>query len=290
MSARVEIQGVRKAYGRSPVLNGIDVTVEPGTVTVIIGPSGCGKSTLLRCINHLERIDGGTIRVGDELMGYRRRGNRLFELSEREAAAQRSRIGMVFQQFNLFPHMRVIDNLIEAPMRVKKESRAEATSNALRLLEQVGLLDRAQDWPETLSGGQQQRIAIARAMAMRPHLMLFDEPTSALDPERVGEVLDAIRALAEGGITMVVVTHEIGFAREVADQVVFMVDGQIVESGTPQQVLDAPQQPRTRAFLSTVLSHAAPPPQHTDLQRAAEPAGGRPDQHFRSTLQEATRQ
>lgn len=255
MSARVEVRNLSKTFGSTKVLDSIDLTAEVGTVTVIVGPSGCGKSTLLRCINHLEAIDGGTIEVGSELIGYRRKRDRLIELGEREVARQRSKIGMVFQQFNLFPHLRVIDNIIEAPMRVNKQSRDEATAIGLQLLTMVGLGDRARDWPEQLSGGQQQRVAIARAMAMRPHLIMFDEPTSALDPERVGEVLEAIKALASSGITMLVVTHEIGFAREIADQVIFMVDGRIVEKGTAEQVLNHPQQPRTRAFLSTVLHY-----------------------------------
>ncbi|MFB8399403.1 amino acid ABC transporter ATP-binding protein [Streptomyces yangpuensis] len=249
----VHAQGVRKHFGKLEVLKGIDLTVERGQVCCLLGPSGSGKSTLLRCINHLDRVDGGKLAVDGELVGYRQSGLRLHELREKEVAARRRDIGMVFQRFNLFPHMTALDNVMEAPVNVCGVDRTRAKADAQDLLERVGLGDRAGHYPAQLSGGQQQRVAIARALAMKPKLMLFDEPTSALDPELVGDVLDVMRQLASDGMTMVVVTHEIGFAREVGDTAVFMDDGVVVESGDPRQVLVEPQQERTRAFLSKVL-------------------------------------
>jgi len=222
-------------------------------VMCMIGPSGSGKSTFLRCINHLEKIDAGRLSVDGELVGYRQRGDRIYELRDAEVCKKRAEIGMVFQHFNLFPHLTALENLVEAPIRVKKESRAVASERARRLLDRVGLAEKVDAYPRQLSGGQQQRVAIARALAMQPKLMLFDEPTSALDPELVGEVLDVMRALAEDGMTMIVVTHEIGFAREVGDTLVFMDGGVIVEAGKPRDVLANPQQERTRSFLSKVL-------------------------------------
>jgi polar amino acid transport system ATP-binding protein len=245
--------GVRKSYGRLEVLGGIDLTVHRGQVMCIIGPSGSGKSTFLRCINHLEKIDAGRLYVDGELVGYEQRGEKIYELSDRDVCAKRASIGMVFQRFNLFPHMTVLDNVMVGPLRVKKESSEEARSRGLRLLDQVGLKDKVSTYPNQLSGGQQQRVAIARALAMEPKLMLFDEPTSALDPELVGDVLDVMRNLANEGMTMLIVTHEMGFAREVADSVVFMDQGVIVESGEPRQVLNDPTHERTRTFLSKVL-------------------------------------
>ncbi|HZM55247.1 MAG TPA: amino acid ABC transporter ATP-binding protein [Acidimicrobiales bacterium] len=244
---------VHKSFGRLEVLRGIDLIVNPGEVLCLIGPSGSGKSTFLRCINHLEKIDGGELSVDGELVGYRRSGDRLYELKDREVCDKRAEIGMVFQRFNLFPHMSALDNVMSGPVRVKKESVPTARDRAVRLLERVGLADKVKSYPNQLSGGQQQRVAIARALAMEPKLMLFDEPTSALDPELVGDVLDVMRGLAEEGMTMIVVTHEMGFAREVGDTVVFMDDGVVVESGDPKAVLTAPQHVRTRAFLSKVL-------------------------------------
>jgi polar amino acid transport system ATP-binding protein len=249
----VEALGVHKSYGSLEVLKGVDLRVRPGEVTCLLGPSGSGKSTLLRCLNHLERVDAGTVRIDGELVGYRVKGDRVHELPKHEVAHQRRSVGMVFQRFNLFPHMTVLQNVIEAPTRVLRQPRAEARERARELLAQVGLADKAQNYPVQLSGGQQQRVAIARALAMRPKLMLFDEPTSALDPELVGEVLDVMRGLAAGGMTMVVVTHEIGFAREVGDTVVFIDGGVVVEEGAPADVLGRPQHERTRAFLSKVL-------------------------------------
>ncbi|MFJ1613616.1 MULTISPECIES: amino acid ABC transporter ATP-binding protein [unclassified Streptomyces] len=249
----VHAEGVRKHFGKVSVLRGIDLTVERGRVCCLLGPSGSGKSTFLRCINHLEKIDGGSLSVDGAPVGYRQQGNRLYELKEREIARARRDIGMVFQRFNLFPHMTALENVMEAPVKVAGATRAEARADALRLLERVGLADRAERYPAQLSGGQQQRVAIARALAMKPKLMLFDEPTSALDPELVGEVLDVMRQLAAEGMTMVVVTHEIGFAREVADTAVFMDGGVVVEAGDPRQVLGEPRQERTRTFLSKVL-------------------------------------
>lgn len=224
-----------------------------GEVTVVLGPSGSGKSTLLRTINHLEKVDQGWISVDGTLVGYRRSGDKLYELREREILKQRTQIGFVFQNFNLFPHLTVLDNIVEAPVSALKRPRKDAVETARKLLERVGLSDKADAYPKQLSGGQQQRVAIARALALEPKLLLFDEPTSALDPELVGEVLDVIKDLAHQGTTMIVVTHEIGFAREVADTVVFMDDGRVVEQGAPGDVLDKPQHERTRAFLSKVL-------------------------------------
>ena len=249
----VRIRGLRKSFGAKEVLCGIDMDVAPGSVMCIIGPSGSGKSTLLSCINHLERINGGRMWVGGELVGYRERAGKLYELPERKVAKMRARIGMVFQQFNLFPHMTALQNIIEAPIRVKREPAAQARTKAMVLLDRVGLADRAGAFPSQLSGGQQQRVAIARALAMEPQLMLFDEPTSALDPELVGEVLAVMRDLAASGMTMMVVTHELSFAREVGDDLVFMADGLVVEQGPPRTVLASPQEPRTREFLSRVL-------------------------------------
>ncbi|MDX2290999.1 MULTISPECIES: amino acid ABC transporter ATP-binding protein [Streptomyces] len=249
----VRAEGVRKHFGRLEVLKGIDLTVERGQVCCLLGPSGSGKSTFLRCINHLEKVDGGRLTVDGELVGYRQQGNKLHELREREVADRRRDIGMVFQRFNLFPHMTAVENVMEAPVKVAGVSRTDAREHAHALLDQVGLGDRGHHYPAELSGGQQQRVAIARALAMKPKLMLFDEPTSALDPELVGDVLDVMRQLAADGMTMVVVTHEIGFAREVGDTAVFMDEGVVVESGDPRQVLVEPEQERTRAFLSKVL-------------------------------------
>ncbi|WP_438488734.1 amino acid ABC transporter ATP-binding protein [Streptomyces sp. S186] len=253
MSAMVEIRSVHKSFGAVEVLRGIDLEVAAGEVTVVLGPSGSGKSTLLRTINHLEKVDSGWISVEGTLVGYRRSGDRLYELREREILKQRTGIGFVFQNFNLFPHLTVLENLVEAPVAVQRRPRAQAEATARRLLARVGLAEKADAYPRQLSGGQQQRVAIARALALEPRLLLFDEPTSALDPELVGEVLDVIRDLAHQGTTMIVVTHEIGFAREVADTVVFMDGGRIVEQGPPAQVLDHPRHERTRAFLSKVL-------------------------------------
>ncbi|MEU7112728.1 amino acid ABC transporter ATP-binding protein [Streptomyces sp. NPDC046182] len=249
----VRAEGVRKHFGNLEVLKGIDLTVERGQVCCLLGPSGSGKSTFLRCINHLEKVDGGRLTVDGELVGYRQQGTKLHELRESEVADRRRDIGMVFQRFNLFPHMTAVENVMEAPVKVAAVSRADARERAHALLEQVGLGDRGHHYPAELSGGQQQRVAIARALAMKPKLMLFDEPTSALDPELVGDVLDVMRQLAADGMTMVVVTHEIGFAREVGDTAVFMDEGVVVEAGNPRQVLVDPEQERTRAFLSKVL-------------------------------------
>ncbi|MET9385051.1 amino acid ABC transporter ATP-binding protein [Streptomyces sp. NPDC002928] len=253
MSVMVDIRSVHKSFGPLEVLKGIDLAVRTGEVTVILGPSGSGKSTLLRTINHLEKVDRGAISVDGSLVGYRRSGDKLHELPEREVLRQRTQIGFVFQNFNLFPHLTVLDNVIEAPVSALKRPRRAAVEAARRLLDRVGLADKADAYPRQLSGGQQQRVAIARALALEPKLLLFDEPTSALDPELVGEVLDVIKDLAHQGTTMIVVTHEIGFAREVADTVVFMDDGRIVEQGAPGDVLDRPRHERTRAFLSKVL-------------------------------------
>ncbi|MCW2724112.1 MAG: glnQ [Frankiales bacterium] len=244
---------VCKEFDSLRVLKGISLEVARGEVMCLIGPSGSGKSTFLRCINHLERITSGRLYVDGEVMGYHDRGGRLHEMHPRDAAAQRRDIGMVFQRFNLFGHRTALENVVEAPLRVKGVPRADAARRAMALLDRVGLTSKADAYPAQLSGGQQQRVAIARALAMEPKLMLFDEPTSALDPELVGEVLDVMKALAQDGMTMVVVTHEMGFAREVADTVVFMDDGVVVESGEPQAVLTDPQHQRTRSFLSKVL-------------------------------------
>ena len=250
----VRAEDVHKRYGRDEVLKGIDLEVAAGEVLCLIGPSGSGKSTLLRCINHLEKIDAGRISVDGELIGYRERGERLYELREREVCRQRAAIGMVFQRFNLFPHRTALENVVEAPLHVKREPRAEAHERARALLERVGLADKAGAYPGQLSGGQQQRVAIARALAMQPKLMLFDEPTSALDPELVDEVLAVMRGLAEDGMTMIVVTHEMAFARDAGDRVAFMDGGVIVECGAPGEVLARPRHERTRAFLSRVLA------------------------------------
>jgi len=249
----VRAESVHKSFGRNEVLRGIDIEVAPREVMCIIGPSGSGKSTFLRCINHLEKIDAGRLWVDGELVGYQERGGRLHELPDREVCRKRSEIGMVFQGFNLFPHMTALENVIEAPARVKKEQVTAATERGRALLDRVGLGDKLDAHPRQLSGGQQQRVAIARALAMQPKLMLFDEPTSALDPELVGDVLNVMRDLAHEGMTMIVVTHEMGFAREVGDSLVFMDSGAIVEAGSPRDVIGNPQQQRTKDFLSKVL-------------------------------------
>ncbi|WP_030899540.1 amino acid ABC transporter ATP-binding protein [Streptomyces sp. NRRL F-5126] len=253
MTAMVKAEGVHKSFGAVQVLKGIDLEVAPREVFCLVGPSGSGKSTFLRCINHLEQINSGRLYVDGDLVGYRQQGEKLYELRDSEVARKRRDIGMVFQRFNLFPHMTAIENVMEAPVQVKGEARASARERAGRLLDRVGLSDKAGNYPSQLSGGQQQRVAIARALAMEPKLMLFDEPTSALDPELVGDVLDVMRDLASDGMTMIVVTHEMGFAREVGDALVFMDDGVVVESGHPRDVLTNPQHERTKAFLSKVL-------------------------------------
>ena len=262
----VRAEQVHKRFGRNEVLRGVDLEVGAGQVFCIIGPSGSGKSTLLRCINHLEKIDQGRLWVDGDLIGYRQRGGKLYEMKPTEVAAQRREIGMVFQQFNLFPHMTALDNVMEAPVRVRRESRATAREHATKLLDRVGLRAHLAKYPGQLSGGQQQRVAIARALAMRPKLMLFDEPTSALDPELVGEVLDVMRQLALDGMTMIVVTHEMSFAREAGDMIVFMADGVVVESGEPGEILSNPRHDRTRAFLQRVQ---APKP---GTSESAEPS------------------
>ncbi|WP_272490506.1 amino acid ABC transporter ATP-binding protein [Corynebacterium meridianum] len=249
----IDAQQVCKSFGQLQVLKGIDLQVPRGSVTCLIGPSGSGKSTMLRCVNHLEKFNAGRLYVDGELIGYRERDGILHEISEKEAARQRADIGMVFQSFNLFPHRTVIENIVEAPIQVKRVPADKARKKALELLDQVGLVHKADAYPVQLSGGQQQRVAIARAVAMDPKLMLFDEPTSALDPELVGEVLGVMKQLAADGMTMLVVTHEMGFAREVADQVAFMDAGVVVETGRPAQVISAPQHERTQAFLSSLL-------------------------------------
>jgi polar amino acid transport system ATP-binding protein len=249
----VDAQGVRKSFGAHEVLKGITLTVAHGEVMCLVGPSGSGKSTFLRCINHLEVVNGGRLLVDGDLIGYRERGDTLFELKASEAALQRRGIGMVFQKFNLFPHLTALENVIEAPTRVKKLAKDVAVARGKELLTRVGLEAKFDAYPAHLSGGQQQRVAIARALAMDPKLMLFDEPTSALDPELVGEVLDVMRELAQSGMTMIVVTHEMGFAREVADSLVFMDDGLVIETGKPADVLLNPTHERTKAFLSKVL-------------------------------------
>lgn len=253
MTAMISAEQVCKNFGSHQVLAGVDLVVERGEVVCLIGPSGSGKSTFLRCINHLEKISAGALYVDGELVGYRRKGNKLYEQRESEVAAHRVQIGMVFQHFNLFPHMTALQNVSEAPIHVKGERKAEATERSLALLNRVGLADRINAYPAQLSGGQQQRVAIARALAMRPKLMLFDEPTSALDPELVGEVLDVMRGLAEDGMTMLVVTHEMGFAQEVADKVAFMDQGRIVEMAPPGELFADPKHERSRMFLSKVL-------------------------------------
>ncbi len=249
----VRAVGVHKSFQANHVLRGIDLQVQRGEVMCLLGPSGSGKTTFLRCINHLEKVSSGELYVDGELVGYRRVGKKLHELKEKEVARKRTEIGMVFQRFNLFPHKSALANVCEAPVHVKRESRSDATERGRTLLERVGLGDKYDAYPAQLSGGQQQRVAIARALAMQPKLMLFDEPTSALDPELVGEVLDVMRGLAADGMTMVVVTHEMGFAREVADEVVFMDGGVVVEAGPPTEVLSNPQHERTREFLGKVL-------------------------------------
>jgi polar amino acid transport system ATP-binding protein len=249
----IEIRDEHKSFGQHEVLKGVSLRVGAGEVAVVLGPSGSGKSTLLRSVNHLEKVDRGQIRVDGELIGYRRRGNKLYELKERDVLKQRSAIGFVFQNFNLFPHLTVLDNIAEAPVATGRLTRDLARAKALELLGRVGLVEKAAAYPRQLSGGQQQRVAIARALALDPKVVLFDEPTSALDPELVGEVLDVMLDLARSGTTMIVVTHEIGFAREVADTVVFMDDGRVLEQGAPADVLDRPSHERTRSFLSKVL-------------------------------------
>ena len=253
MTAMVDVRDVHKLFGDLHVLKGVDLTVRRGEVCVLLGPSGSGKSTLIRCINELEQISAGRLYVDGELMGLREVNGKLHRLSDKEIAAQRAKVGMVFQRFNLFPHMTALGNVVEAQRQVLRRSKADAEARAHEELTKVGLADRMDHYPAQLSGGQQQRVAIARALAMDPQLMLFDEPTSALDPELVGEVLNVMKALADSGMTMIVVTHEVGFAREVADQVVFMDDGAIVERGTPAQVIDNPQNPRTQDFFAKVL-------------------------------------
>jgi polar amino acid transport system ATP-binding protein len=253
MTAMVKAEGVHKYFGKLEVLKGIDLEVQPGQVMCILGPSGSGKTTFIRCINHLEKINAGRLWVDGELVGYRQSGNKLYELSDKQVARKRREIGMVFQRFNLFGHMTALENVIEAPIRVKKWPKYDAIRDGKEQLDRVGLSDKYDVYPSQLSGGQQQRVAIARALAMHPKLMLFDEPTSALDPELVGDVLDAMRALAREGMTMVVVTHEIGFAREVGDVAVFMDGGVVVESGDPREVLVNPREERTKSFLSKVL-------------------------------------
>ncbi len=249
----VDAQGVCKSFGSNQVLRGISLEVAPREVMCIIGPSGSGKSTFLRCINHLDKVNAGRLYVDGELVGYRESGGKLHELRETEVARRRRDIGMVFQRFNLFPHRTAAENIMEAPVTVRGDSRTDARAQAVELLAQVGLGDKCDAYPSELSGGQQQRVAIARALAMRPKLMLFDEPTSALDPELVGDVLSVMRQLAEDGMTMVVVTHEMGFAREVGDSLVFMDEGVVVECGKPRDVITAPTHERTQTFLSKVL-------------------------------------
>ena len=252
----LELKNVHKSYGHVEVLRGVSLTVHPGEVVVLLGPSGSGKSTLLRTINHLEKVDAGHIAVDGELIGYRAHGGKLHELREKEVLAQRTHIGMVFQNFNLFPHLTALENVVEAPVYAQRRPVGQARERARELLERVGLTDKTDVYPRQLSGGQQQRVAIARALALEPKIVLFDEPTSALDPELVGEVLDVIRGLARTGTTLIIVTHEMGFARDVADRVVFMDQGQIVEEGTPVQMFGAPREERTKAFLSKVIEPA----------------------------------
>jgi polar amino acid transport system ATP-binding protein len=251
----VKAEGVHKSFGPVEVLKGIDLQVNSGEVFCLIGPSGSGKSTFLRCINHLEKINAGRLYVDGELVGYRQKGDKLYELKDSEVAVKRRDIGMVFQRFNLFPHMTAIENVMEAPVQVKGQNKGQARERARELLERVGLGDKAGNYPSQLSGGQQQRVAIARALAMDPKLMLFDEPTSALDPELVGDVLDVMRDLAESGMTMVVVTHEMGFARRAANRVVFMDGGRIVESADPESFFTSPTSDRAKDFLSKILAH-----------------------------------
>lgn len=250
----VKAEGVHKRFGRLEVLKGVSLEVQAGEVMCILGPSGSGKTTFIRCINHLEKINAGRLWVDGRLVGYRQAGDKIYELRDAEVCRERAQIGMVFQRFNLFGHMTALENVLEAPIRVKKVPRAQAERSARELLQRVGLADKIDTYPSQLSGGQQQRVAIARALAMQPKLMLFDEPTSALDPELVGEVLDVMRRLAfEFGMTMIVVTHEVGFAREVADRVVMMDDGRVIEEGTPESFFGAPREERTKQFLSKIL-------------------------------------
>ncbi|GAT89401.1 polar amino acid transport system ATP-binding protein [Paenarthrobacter nicotinovorans] len=253
MTVMVSAQGIRKNYGRIQVLNGVSLDVAAGEVCCLLGPSGAGKSTFLRCVNHLESVDGGQLKVDGEVVGYREKAGKLHEMRGREIARQRASIGMVFQHFNLYPHMTAEQNVSLAQVAVHKRGTSDAQQRSRELLDRVGLGSKAGKYPRQLSGGEQQRVAIARALAISPKLMLFDEPTSALDPELVGEVLGTIRAVAAEGITMMIVTHEISFAREVADRVVFMDGGVVVEQGPPSQVLDAPAEPRTKVFLERVL-------------------------------------
>jgi polar amino acid transport system ATP-binding protein len=260
----VRALNVMKYFGHNEVLKGVDLTVDKGEVVCLLGPSGSGKTTFLRLINQMETLTGGRIWVGGELIGIEQRGSRLHVRNDKDIARQRSRIGMVFQRFNLFPHRTALENVTEAPVKVKKVSKAQAQSDAMELLEMVGLKERATYYPSQLSGGQQQRVAIARALAMKPELMLFDEPTSALDPELVGEVLNVMRDLARNGTTMIVVTHEMGFAREVADRVVFMDAGVVVEEGTPNDVLLNPREERTKTFLTRVKHQAEVEAKHAE--------------------------
>ncbi|GAA2121496.1 amino acid ABC transporter ATP-binding protein [Kocuria atrinae] len=255
-NGHVVIENVYKSFGDVRVLEGVSLDIKPGEVAAILGPSGSGKSTLLRTVNHLENIDAGRITIDGKMVGYEQRGDKLYELHEKEILRRRTNVGMVFQQFNLFPHLRVLDNVMEAQVSALKRSTAEAKAKARELLKRVGLEDKELAFPRQLSGGQQQRVAIARTLALDPAVVLFDEPTSALDPELVGEVLDVIRDLASQGVTMLVVTHEMGFARDVADTVIFMSDGLVVEQGPPREVFSAPKHGRTRAFLGSVLEPA----------------------------------
>lgn len=252
-NGHISITGVSKYYGRHKALDDVSLEILPGTVTVILGPSGSGKSTLLRTINHLERVDEGFIQIDGDYIGYRRKGDKLYELKEKEILRQRVNVGYVFQNFNLFPHLTVLENVTIGPTVVKKENAKITEEHAMELLEKVGMADRKDEYPARLSGGQQQRVAIARALAMNPKVMLFDEPTSALDPELVGEVLQTMKELAQEGMTMIIVTHEIGFAREVADRVIFMDDGVICEEGRPQDILLNPKEDRTKEFLNKIL-------------------------------------
>jgi polar amino acid transport system ATP-binding protein len=250
----VKAEGVHKRFGRLEVLKGVSLEVQPGEVVCMIGASGSGKSTFLRCINHLERIDAGRLSVDGRLVGYRQSGDKIYELRDAEICRERSEIGMVFQRFNLFGHMTALENVTEAPIRVKRVAKKDAVLQGKALLQRVGLADKIESYPAQLSGGQQQRVAIARSLAMKPKLMLFDEPTSALDPELVGEVLDVMKGLAQDfQTTMVVVTHEMGFAREAADRVLMMDDGRIIEEGTPEHFFDSPREERTKQFLSAIL-------------------------------------
>ena len=249
----VEITDVSKSYGAVRVLRDVSLTVQPGEVIALIGPSGSGKSTLLRTINHLETVDSGSVTVDGQYIGYELRSGRLHELPEKNVLERRTQIGIVFQNFNLFPHLTALENVVEAPVALKRATKAEAREQAKALLARVGLADKEHHYPRQLSGGQQQRVAIARALALNPKVLLFDEPTSALDPELVGEVLDVIRELSKSGTTLIIVTHEIGFAREVADRVVFLEQGEILEEGSPSQVLLKPRHPRTKDFLRKVL-------------------------------------